>query len=194
MKHLTKALKLRYEKDKEGYFSNLLKDVEEGKQFIFHNGKEAHNLLEFLEVLRKADQSLVNEHVTDNRNDFYNWIKDVIGDEELAEAIRNVRMRADIIYLIEKRIEWYKKVDKKLKRLGNKKDKIEKAIERIEKAEQEILNEEKKIEQKENNLSKIGKEIKRIEEIKAKRLHTLYSIITIILLILIAIVLIILTN
>ena len=66
-----------------------MQDVPEEKKFWVVDGTTIKNLEELSQSLRAMNEETFNYHVNENKNDFYNWIKDVIQDEELAESIQN---------------------------------------------------------------------------------------------------------
>ncbi len=67
--------------------------VNDPQGFAFFDGPKAYSLSEFLEFINDARY---HHHVTDQRNDFYNWIKDVFFDEELACKVRSARDASEV--------------------------------------------------------------------------------------------------
>lgn len=59
--------------------------------FILITGIPLKNLKELALSFETMNDWVFNHHVNDSRNDFSNWIKDIIGEEELAEEIRNIK-------------------------------------------------------------------------------------------------------
>lgn len=91
----------------------ILDDVDGDKRFFVCDGSIIKNLKELGVVLKNMSDETFGYHVNEEKNDFSNWVKDVIGDEELAYLIKNNRKIISAI-LIGKRVE-------KLRRLtGNK--------------------------------------------------------------------------
>lgn len=87
--------------------------------FIFPTNFMAHDLKEFTEILKKITIDSIYFHIFESRlrlgrgaNDFSNWIKESIGDEELVDEISRLdpyaytleELRTILIQLIEKRI------------------------------------------------------------------------------------------
>ncbi len=63
-------------------------NVPEGKAFFTNDGKRIHNLTELASTLEHMEDHVFTYHVNAERNDFSNWIHDVMGQKQLAEAIR----------------------------------------------------------------------------------------------------------
>ena len=87
--------------------------------FVFPTNYIAHNLAEFLEMLKKITVDSIYFHIFESRlrlargtNDFSNWIKDSIGDNKLANDISALdpysytleELRYRIIKLTERRL------------------------------------------------------------------------------------------
>jgi hypothetical protein len=63
--------------------------------FVLVTGVPLKNLKELANSLENMNDWVFNHHVNDARNDFSNWIKDILGEHELAEEIKmmkNMRM------------------------------------------------------------------------------------------------------
>lgn len=65
-----------------------LGDVEPEKRFWCHDGRVLKNLQELEMALREMSGETFRHHSSADRNDFANWVKDVIGDEELSRVLR----------------------------------------------------------------------------------------------------------
>lgn len=91
-------LKLRLEyikKIKNNYMSkNLLEKVEEGKEFYCKNGKIISNLEELGREIKELELDTFLHHVNEERNDFENWIRDVVGDIILANRIKRTKRQS----------------------------------------------------------------------------------------------------
>lgn len=70
--------------------SPFLTSVPEDKKFWCNDGKVFNNLEELEKGLKKMDESTFEYHVNSEKNDFSNWIYDVIGDVELANELRSI--------------------------------------------------------------------------------------------------------
>jgi hypothetical protein len=81
-----------------------LNDVPWEKLLRLSNGKVVHSLEQLPLVIQFSDDEVFADHVTDQKNDFSNWIKDVIGDPELAEKIFGIRSKEEFIKVIEQSV------------------------------------------------------------------------------------------
>ena len=60
------------------------------KEFVFHDGKRAKNILELYEILeRLSDQDFVS-FVNSYKNDFANWVEAVLLDKGFAQKLRMI--------------------------------------------------------------------------------------------------------
>ena len=66
----------------------FLSDAPADKCFWLHSGKMIANLSQLVEALGTMDSSEFERHVTPHKNDFANWINDVLKDKELSDKIR----------------------------------------------------------------------------------------------------------
>lgn len=95
-------------KDKTEAHSILkLPDASPGKEFHFCNGIHVKNLDELLTALKTIDDGVYQYHANNEKNDFSNWIKDVLGDEELASSLK-MRNREEAVIILEARIKQLK--------------------------------------------------------------------------------------
>ncbi|MEM4755894.1 MAG: hypothetical protein QW594_02065 [Candidatus Woesearchaeota archaeon] len=87
-----------------------LKDVPEGKEFFVVNGFLLRNLRDLREALAGISPEVFAHHVTAQRNDFANWIEDIIGDKELAAALRKTKDQKKMQVLVKNRIDTLKTI------------------------------------------------------------------------------------
>ena len=71
-------------------------------EFVFTNGEKASNIQELVDILKKIDEKTFSHHISEQKNDFANWINDVTKETDLAVAVRRSGLRKDIILLIER--------------------------------------------------------------------------------------------
>jgi len=88
-----------------------VQDVPEHQHFYFVNGMRVKNVKELAEIMDKLEQEVFDYHVTSEKNDFYNWVKDVFNDLELAEKIMGVTGPKHLQFTIYKHV-----ADKALKK------------------------------------------------------------------------------
>lgn len=83
----------------------ILNNVPDEHHFRLHMGTNIRNLSELAEALEiMADRSFYH-HVSETKNDFSNWIKDVVGDEELASKVLKLNSKEAMMKQIKKRID-----------------------------------------------------------------------------------------
>ncbi len=70
-------------------------DVPSGKEFHTIDGRHIHDLAELASVLEQMDDHAFQYHANVEKNDFSNWIRDVMGLSELADTLRG-KDRKDI--------------------------------------------------------------------------------------------------
>jgi len=76
--------------------------------FWIHNGPVVCNLRELEHAIRNdIDAKTFAYHVTADQNDFANWIKDVLGDSECADALRHVKTRRSAGTTLKKALKEY---------------------------------------------------------------------------------------
>ena len=81
----------------------FLLDVSPSNFFILSNGMKIKNPIELAESLRTMSNKVFEHHVNFHKNDFSNWIKHAIKDNELADNISKARSKNEMIKLIKKR-------------------------------------------------------------------------------------------
>lgn len=73
-----------------------LPDVAKEHNFFVHDGQILKNLHELPTALRKMNKETFAHHVNNEKNDFANWILDVIGQKKLAQKIDKLKSRTAI--------------------------------------------------------------------------------------------------
>ncbi|PIN80673.1 hypothetical protein COV13_03175 [Candidatus Woesearchaeota archaeon CG10_big_fil_rev_8_21_14_0_10_32_9] len=76
--------------------------------FILSNGQPVKNVKELADVLEHVSEDIFNHHVTNEKNDFANWTKDVFKEIELAQELAGTNNKDHT------RIVLYKHIIKKL--------------------------------------------------------------------------------
>jgi hypothetical protein len=115
----------------------VMADVEPQHYFVTKDGRQIKNMRELAEVLEKMNEDVFTYHVNAQKNDFSNWLKDVIRDEELAKEIAG-RSKA----------ETASKISSKVARLNKIKENLQRIEEHEKKAYEEL---QKTIRSKERN-------------------------------------------
>ena len=76
-------------------------DVPTDKHFLLNNGMVAKNLHELMNLIEVIDDKAFNYHVNKKRNDFGEWIKDVVRNEELAKKVGAAKTREEMLVILE---------------------------------------------------------------------------------------------
>ncbi len=71
-----------------------LQNAPENQVFWMKDGRKIKNLHELVRELHRADEETFRYHVNEQKNDFANWVKDVLKDDILATRIKNVKDKA----------------------------------------------------------------------------------------------------
>ena len=142
-------------------------DIAPEQYFYARNEAIITNLSELKESLDKMDDDTFNHHVTDDRNDFSEWIKHVVGDKKLAKEFTKAKSRNDASKIIQKKIQKTKKketaVEAVEKEIHPKKAKkkshteIDVTLEKFD----EIIQREKEIEKKEEKIKEVEERIEK---------------------------------
>jgi alpha-amylase len=82
-----------------------LRDVPGDKSFWVNDGSVIKNLPELEKALQKMKPETFNYHVNTEKNDFHNWIRDVVGDQQLAEELKGIKNKANAASVVNNRIK-----------------------------------------------------------------------------------------
>jgi len=94
----------------------FLSDVPEEHNFWCNNGSVFKNLKELNNELKKMDDNTHDHHVNTERNDFSNWIKDIVQDEKLANELTKKKNRKSTHKTVNNRIKTLKNLTKRKKK------------------------------------------------------------------------------
>ena len=86
----------------------MLGDVPPENNFWCIDGRVLKNLPETVAALKEMTDETFRQHVNEEKNDFANWVRDVIGDEKLSLDLRQSKTRAEAARVISNRIAWLK--------------------------------------------------------------------------------------
>ncbi|MDP7115675.1 MAG: hypothetical protein QF632_04995 [Candidatus Woesearchaeota archaeon] len=93
----------------------LLKKVKPEHEFILRTGVTIKSLEDLSRILKKMDEEVFSHHVNDTKNDFKNWINDIVKDEQLADTLGSLIKKNEILSAIESRINQLQKKKKNIK-------------------------------------------------------------------------------
>ena len=71
----------------------LLSEVPGEFCFMVVDGSSLKSVSELLDKIEEISEDVFNYHVTDERNDFANWVRDVFDEKELAERLFESKTR-----------------------------------------------------------------------------------------------------
>ncbi|MBW3023023.1 hypothetical protein KY308_02885 [Candidatus Woesearchaeota archaeon] len=82
-----------------------LRNVPLENAFVVFNGPRLNNLYELEAALRNMNEASFNHHVGSGKNDFSSWVRDVVGDSELAVKLFSANKRSKMASLVKSRID-----------------------------------------------------------------------------------------
>lgn len=90
--------------------SKILPSCENDKRFFVCDGTVYANLYELFEGLKTMHEETFFHHVTGQKNDFMNWVRDVFGDQRLAKEIAKLNKPNTMAKKVEARIQVLQKI------------------------------------------------------------------------------------
>ncbi len=144
IKRLSEERKLLDEEKKkvekrEKYLKKLEKDVPYDKLFRLSDGKILRNLQDLKEALQEMDDKTFYEHVNSEKNDFANWVRDLI-DIDLGDQMSSIKKRENLIHFLFNLNK--SNIDEMLKKLKEEEKDLSGAKEKILEAELQLRNDE----------------------------------------------------
>ena len=86
-----------------------LSDVASEQCFWINNGPILKNLEELANVLPEISDDTFQHHVNNEKNDFSNWIRDVVGDQQLANDLLSSKSKSSAAKKVRSRVNSLKK-------------------------------------------------------------------------------------
>jgi hypothetical protein len=86
--------------------ARILADIDGDKRFFCQDGSVIKNLTELVDCLNQMTEEVFYYHVTSERNDFSNWVRDVLGDERLASELSNVSNPLEASKIVMDKVIW----------------------------------------------------------------------------------------
>ena len=93
---------------KQDIIRTRLEDVSGDKVFWCGDGKVIKNLAELASALEEMAEEIYLRHASGGKNDFSNWVRDVVGDAPLACQLKKARTRVTAARRVKDRLEWLK--------------------------------------------------------------------------------------
>ena len=81
-----------------------IKHAPAGKEFFLINGKKAKNYVELAKIMEHLEDQVFHHHVTADKNDFANWVKDVFQDINLAKQISGVKSKEHLELVLYRKV------------------------------------------------------------------------------------------
>ncbi len=101
-----KGVKKKTKKTKKSKKSSkIIKNVPEDKRFWLCDGRVLKNLKELESALRNMSKGTYDYHVNKEKNDFYNWVKDVFKEKKLAKEIKKSRTKKTAANKLKKKLK-----------------------------------------------------------------------------------------
>ena len=85
-----------------------LGDVPREEKFWCQDGRVLSSLPELSSALKQMHAETFHHHFSKSRNDFSNWVRDVIGDEKLSRDLIKSTTQAQAAKSVDDRIAWLK--------------------------------------------------------------------------------------
>jgi hypothetical protein len=87
----------------------ILADVPDEKRFWLADGRYLKNLDELEAALVQLSPEVFKAHCNEAKSDFSNWVKDVMGDDELASNLSKCTTREQAARAVSGRIQYLKR-------------------------------------------------------------------------------------
>jgi len=84
----------------------LLAKVPEDNVFWCQNGQKLGSMYDLEKALLKMADEVYSFHSNEQKTDFSNWVRDVIGDEKLARDLTKSKSKAEAAKSVKSRIEF----------------------------------------------------------------------------------------
>lgn len=85
--------------------SHLKNDVEASKAFWVCDGQVLMNLVDLTHALKEMSEDVYKSHANKDKNDFADWIKDVMGEKKFSENIRKSRNKESMIKKLKRKLK-----------------------------------------------------------------------------------------
>ena len=86
----------------------LLAEVPEAYVFYLNDGRILRNMENLRDALNSMSDDLFAYHANTEKNDFYNWVRDIINDEKLAKDLLRARNRIQTFRAVSRRAAFLK--------------------------------------------------------------------------------------
>lgn len=83
-----------------------LRHVPDEKRFYCHDGRILNNIYDLKSALEEMHADTYSHHVTDEKNDFARWVKEVLLDDKLSNELAKCTCAEDAAVIVSERISW----------------------------------------------------------------------------------------
>jgi hypothetical protein len=84
----------------------VLRSVPDVQRFYCHDGDILNNIYDLKATLGKMHSPAYHHHVTEEKNDFARWVREVLGDDKLAGDLAKCADQKEAARLTADRIAW----------------------------------------------------------------------------------------
>jgi hypothetical protein len=84
----------------------VLRSVPDVKRFHCHDGDIFNNIYELKAALGKMRSAAYHHHVTEEKNDFARWVREVLGDDKLSGDLAKCAEQKEAFRIVADRITW----------------------------------------------------------------------------------------
>ncbi|MBI5392330.1 hypothetical protein HZA96_00540 [Candidatus Woesearchaeota archaeon] len=81
--------------DKDKHMPKVLKNVFHEHKFNLADGSSLFNLYELAAALKDMNGDVFSHHVNDSKNDFANWVKNVMHEHDLADQLSCIKSKQE---------------------------------------------------------------------------------------------------
>ncbi len=92
---MVKSGKTTKSKKKTKKINKLKRKLPEHRSFVLNDGNVISSVKELAIEMDNIDDSVFYYHVNESKNDFSNWLKDVLDEIELAESLMDTKEKYD---------------------------------------------------------------------------------------------------
>ena len=87
----------------------ILSEAEGDKRFFVNDGAVLSELKQMPSALRKMKKQTFDHHVNEEKNDFSNWVNEVLGDKDLAKKMSAAKSKTEMTKHVSSRLQDLKK-------------------------------------------------------------------------------------
>lgn len=96
-----------------GDAERFLNDVPEEYQFWLKDGSTIRNVEQLAESLKNMNHETFKHHSNNEKTDFSNWLRDIVGDEKLARDLMKNKSKDSAYNKVKDRIALLKRIRKR---------------------------------------------------------------------------------